>query len=161
MELTAALVRDATRKFSYSFRVRADRSRVREFHSNPDSLALISPPFVPLRFRSRPPMAYAGDRIEFTLYLGPLQVDWTARIEAVSEDGFWDVQEAGPFRLWVHRHEFVPTEDGGCEIRDTIWADPGFGLRKRLVCSMMWRGLPFLFAWRRRATRRLLQSDSG
>lgn len=144
-------------EFVHRFAVRAEASRVREFHFDPRSLERISPPFIPIRFRTLPVQLKQGARLEFTLYLGPLPVHWQARIEEVSESGFVDHQEVGPFRSWIHRHEFIPVGVGQCEVRDSIVAIPGTGLRNRLVCRLMWHGLPVLFAWRQRATRRLLE----
>ncbi len=93
----------------------------------------------------------------FTLWLGPLPVPWTARIEDVSPTGFVDRQVSGPFAAWRHRHSYRAITPTVTEVVDQIeatlrahiwWGPIGLG---------MWLTLPLLFAYRAWKTRRLLE----
>ncbi len=94
----------------------------------------------------------------FTLWLGPLPVKWSARIEAVSPSGFSDRQLEGPFGHWLHRHCFTALDERTTEVTDEIelklkphplWGPVGF---------FMILSLPLLFAFRGWKTRRLLEN---
>lgn len=149
-------------RFRRRFRVAAPRAAVADFHRRPRSLAAITPPGLPMRFRGRPPDPLAdGDEMEFVLWAGPLPVTWRARIEGMGEEGFADRQLAGPFRSWVHRHRFEADGDAATWVEDEIEArlapHPLWGP----VGLAMWAGLPLLFAYRGWKTRRLLERRPG
>ena len=97
--------------------------------------------------------------MDFTLWLGPLPIRWTARIEDVTPAGFVDRQIRGPFQEWAHRHTFEPVDETTTEVVDTI----EFSLKKHplwgLVGLGMWLSLPLLFAFRGWKTRRLLTTQ--
>ena len=144
--------------YRHRFTVRAPVERVRAFHTRPDALASITPPPIRLQLHEAPGSLEFGGRLRFTLRFGPLGVSWTARVEDVSPTGFVDVQESGPFRRWTHRHAFVALAQGQTEVHDVIdiqlrphlwWGAFGLG---------MVLGLPLLFAYRARRTRRLLEA---
>ena len=110
-----------------------------------------------MQIQEAPDPLNEGDTMNFTTRLGPLPLRWHARIENVNETGFTDRQITGPFSEWVHRHDFLPYSDHQTEVRDhieyairlhLIWGPIGFG---------MVLGLPLLFAFRARKTRRLLE----
>lgn len=139
--------------------VAAPLAEVVAFHRRAASLAAITPPPVPMRFRGEPPAELApGDEIEFTLWAGPVPVRWRAGIEALPDGaaGFADRQLAGPFAHWLHRHRFHPRGDAATEVDDEIEAE----LRRHPLWwplgLSMWIGLPALFAYRAWKTRRLL-----
>jgi ligand-binding SRPBCC domain-containing protein len=143
--------------FERHFEVRAPLARVREFHARAESLVALTPPLMPMRLDASPPVLQSGDVMSFHLWLGPFPIRWTARVEQAGPGGFTDRQLAGPFAEWVHRHAFEPTSSGTSRVVDSITAR----LRPHLVWGpvglMMWVGLPWLFAYRRRKTRRLLE----
>lgn len=61
----------------------------------------------------------------------PMRSTWVARIVEYERDRcFADVQDRGPFRRWVHRHEFeARTRDGqdGTVVRDRVEFEVGMG----------------------------------
>jgi ligand-binding SRPBCC domain-containing protein len=144
-------------KFQHKFRVRAPLAAVADFHSQADSMAAITPPFIPTQMQHAPPRLEEGDEMAFRMWLGPLPVHWRALISQVSPTGFSDEQLDGPFRRWVHRHLFVPVDEHTTEVVDqvhaTIKRHPWWGP----VGLAMWLGLPLLFAYRGWKTRRLLE----
>ncbi len=94
--------------------------------------------------------------MDFTLWIGPLPVRWLARFEAVTDYGFTDRQVRGPFKAWVHRHTFEPASNG-------TWVDDRVHMELRAHPLWVWVGLgmavglPALFDYRARKTRRLLE----
>jgi ligand-binding SRPBCC domain-containing protein len=143
--------------FCHSFTVRAPFEVVARFHSCSASMGAITPPPMVVQMHHAPILASEGDLIDFTLWLGPLPVNWVARIEQVTPISFVDRQVRGPFRRWVHLHTFVPVDSQTTRVIDLVegdlrpeWCWRGFGVA-------MWMGLPLLFAYRQWRTKRLLE----
>lgn len=143
--------------FRRAFEVRAPLATVRDFHARAASLLALTPPLMPIRLEQAPAFLQSGDTMTFRVRLGPLPIRWTARIESAGPGGFTDRQLAGPFAEWVHRHTFEPMGPGWTRVEDSIHAR----LRPHCVWGpvglMMWIGLPWLFAYRRWKTRRILE----
>lgn len=144
--------------FARSFEVDAPLEAVREFHSRSAALVSLTPRLMPMRLEAAPEALRSGDTMTFRIRLGPLGVRWTARIEDVGQHGFTDRQVSGPFAEWVHRHIFETTGPGRTRVTDSI----GARLRAHWLWGpiglAMWLGMPWLFAYRARVTRRLLAS---
>jgi ligand-binding SRPBCC domain-containing protein len=100
-------------------------------------LPALSPPGEELKILSAAPLPpRVGTRIEMTLR-GPLgRVAWVAEyVELVpphatitgAEARFVDVQVRGPFRSWVHSHEFEAVDDHTTRCVDCIVYTPPLG----------------------------------
>lgn len=144
-----------------AFRVRAPIERVRAFHADAAGLAAITPPPVRVTDVQAPSRLGEGDEMAFTLRVGPVPIRWRARIQDVSPSGFTDVQTAGPFRTWEHRHAFLAEGDDATEVRDTVTWRLHPRPDRLLVGLAMGATLPFLFRYREWRTRRLLEADGG
>ena len=147
-------------EYIHRFRVKAPLFHVVAFHGQSASMGAITPPPIRVELRRAPVTLSSGSEMDFTLWLGPLTIGWAALIEGMSESGFTDRQLSGPFSEWVHRHAFVRVDDQTTEVIDRIslrlklhpwWGPVGLGFLL---------GLPVLFAYRSRATRRLLEKGS-
>lgn len=145
-------------KFEQRFRVRAPLAAVADFHSQAESMAAITPPFIPVQMQHAPSRLREGGEMAFTMWLGPLPVRWRALVHKVSPTGFSDRQLDGPFREWVHRHSFIAVDDHTTEVVDEVRAR----LRRHALWGpvglAMWLGLPVLFAYRGWKTRRMLEN---
>ncbi len=62
----------------------------------------------------------SGDRMDFTLWAGPLPIRWVAGIEDVSPAGFTDRQVRGPYETWVHRHVLERVDETTTDVVDRI-----------------------------------------
>lgn len=124
-------------------------------------MAAITPPPAVVQLHQAPAVLSDGDRMAFTLWLGPLPVPWTACIEEVSAAGFVDRQERGPFASWHHRHSYRAITSTTTEVVDEIEATLRFHVWWGLVGLGMWVTLPLLFAYRACKTRRLLEGASA
>ncbi len=144
--------------YTHSFRVHAPLSAVVKFHQQSASMGAITPPPIIVRVHEAPALLSEGDRMDFTMWLGPMPIRWLAQIEGVTANSFVDRQVRGPFRRWEHEHRFVRIDAQTTEVQDEVtvqlhessrwWQIVGFG---------MWIGLPLLFAYRGWRTRRLLE----
>jgi len=168
-------------KYRHRFTVQAPLEAVADFHSRSDSMGAITPPPVIAQVHQAPPQLSEGDEMDFTLWFGPVQLRWLARIEDVVRDqggdngqatggdhhgrrtrsaaaGFSDRQLRGPFAHWLHRHTFKAVDETTTEVIDEI----EFKLRShplwRLVGLGMYLNLPLLFAYRGWKTRQLLEA---
>lgn len=144
--------------FARSFDVRAPLEAVRDFHSRSSALVSLTPHLMPMHLEAAPDVLRSGDTMAFRIWLGPLRVRWTARIEDVGQNGFTDRQVSGPFAEWVHRHAFESTEPARTRVTDSIRARLRAHVLWGPIGLAMWLGLPLLFAYRARVTRRLLAS---
>jgi ligand-binding SRPBCC domain-containing protein len=143
-------------KYHSRFRVLAPQDFVADFHRRSESMTAITPPLIPVQMEDVPRILDSGDQMTFKMWLGFAPLKWRAYIGQVSPNGFTDHQLEGPFRYWIHRHEFVPVDELTTEVVDTVHA----GLRWHpfwgLVGLAMWLGMPLLFAFRGWKTQRLL-----
>jgi ligand-binding SRPBCC domain-containing protein len=144
-------------KYAHRFTVKAPVEAVAEFHRHANALKAITPPPIIMQLHSVPQSLAEGDRMAFTLWMGPLPIRWEAQIEGVTASSFVDRQMSGPFGSWAHTHTFVALDAGRTEVRDEIEAEPGRGVFGRVISTLMWIGMPVLFAFRGWKTRRLLE----
>ena len=64
----------------------------------------------------------------YQIKLGPIPLKWTTRIiEWTPDDGFIDLQENGPYKLWVHRHQMKQITSGWTEMEDIVHYSLPFG----------------------------------
>ncbi len=111
----------------------------------------LTPPPLIVQFHHVDPLE-EGSIADFTMWMGPIPVRWTAIHSQVTSHGFTDKQTRGPFRAWEHRHHFQELDDGRTEVVDEIKAELG-----GLISRFMWLTLPLLFAYRGWRTRRICQ----
>ena len=133
-------------------------SEVFAFFSQAHNLERITPPW--LRFEVLTPGSIAmaaGTLIEYRLRLHGVRLRWISRIEEWETDrAFIDRQVRGPYRLWHHRHEFVPHADGTV-VRDRVrYALPLGRLGDLAHTAFVRRDLERIFDFRRDALDPLL-----
>ncbi len=139
--------------------VNAPLADVTRFHSNADGFKALAPPLVPMKVHRADDPLVENSRLDFTMWLGPVPVYWESRILDVSENGFTDVQETGPFTLWEHRHQFEAIDETTTIIHDRIRAKIPAHPVRLFKSLMMWLGLPILFVWRQYRTKQSLEKS--
>lgn len=110
-----------THRLTSSQLVPRPRDEVFAFFSRPANLARITPPDMGFDIRSSDMGMRAGLGIEYRIrpLLG-IPVTWRTRIERYDPpEGFVDVQEAGPYRRWEHRHTFLD-DPAGTLVQDEV-----------------------------------------
>lgn len=140
-----------------SQRVEAAPRIVFAFFSDPRNLAAITPPGLGFRIHGRFPAELgAGSRIEYRIRWTGLRLRWVTRITRWEPDReFEDVQEAGPYAVWIHSHRFRPDGRGVVMDDHVDYALP-FGFVGRLAHRLrVRRQLEDIFEYRRAAIARL------
>ena len=143
--------------FDYRFQVNASVDAVRDFHHDTRALKRLTPPPTIVQLHHVEPLA-EGSTSEFTLWVGPIPLRWTAVHRDVSTTGFTDVQVSGPAQKWEHTHTFVAISPEITEIREHIQFEhkPGLaGLFTRLLFARP--NLNLMFAYRQWVTQRTLR----
>lgn len=135
--------------------IRAAPERVFAFHELPDALARLTPPWERARVVEHAPSLSVGARaVVETRLFGLVPVRWVAEHTAYDPPRmFEDVQVAGPFRSWRHRHLVGPHTTGAI-LRDEVEYEPPLGaLGRALAPLLVERRLRRLFDYRHEATR--------
>lgn len=142
--------------------IAARPERVFAFHELPDALARLTPPWEASRVIKLAKISEINsEAVVETRILGVLPARWVARHTAYDPPRmFEDVQVAGPFRFWRHRHLIEP-HAGGALLRDEIEYEPPLGLVGRLAAPfLIIPRLEKLFDYRHAATREWCEENS-
>ena len=146
------------RIFDYRFTVDASLLAVRDFHRDTSALKRLTPPPTLVQLHSIEPLA-EGSTSKFTLWIGPLPLHWTAVHRNVSENGFTDIQVAGPAQKWEHTHRFSALTENSTEIHEHIEYEHKAGAAGLLTRFLFAKpNLYFMFFYRRLITQRALRS---
>jgi ligand-binding SRPBCC domain-containing protein len=139
------------------------RSEVFAFFADARNLEAITPSS--LRFSITSPMPVemrAGARIDYSLALFGVPLRWRTLITLWQpEERFIDEQEAGPYAIWRHLHEFEP-HGSSTRMRDVVDYALPFG-PLGAVAHELWvrRTLKHIFDHREKAIREHFAGVSG
>lgn len=147
--------------YKHQFIIHASLEKVVAFHSRSESMGTITPPPIIAQIHKAPTILKDGDKMEFTLWMGPFPIRWLAEIEQLSPTSFIDRQLKGPFAKWEHTHTFASLPNGQVEIRDEIMAEYRPELFWKMVGMGMWLNMPILFAFRAWKTKRVLAQNNS
>lgn len=150
--------RPATHRLRCEVLVERPGPEVFRFFSEPRNLGLLTPGFLRWRILRLPPGdLQPGSEIEYRIWLGPIPLTWTTRIEAWEPDRlFVDSQQRGPYRAWWHSHRFEPMGDRTRVVDEVHYSVP-FGPLGRLVHWLFVApSLRRIFGYRSEALARLL-----
>lgn len=134
-----------------------------EFFSRPQNLERITPPWLSFTLTSGQPESMAvGTLLAYRLRIHGVPVTWITRIDALQpEQRFVDRQLTGPYKLWVHRHEFQADGDETI-VRDRVHYALPFGLLGAVAhLGFVRRDIERIFAYRHEAIERLLGRTSA
>ena len=124
-------------RITSSLLLRHDRDRVFDFFSRAENLELLTPPWVHFSVLTPLPIEMAqGTVISYRIRLRGIPVGWTSEItEWEPPFRFTDTQVRGPYRRWVHRHEFEETAEGTLAIDEVSYQVRGGWLVDRLFVA--------------------------
>ena len=146
-----------------SQRIEAPLEEVFGFFSDPSNLARITPPGLAFRIHGEAPRALAvGSRIEYRIRWGFLRLGWVTRITRWNPPAeFADLQERGPYAVWIHTHRFR-ADGGGVIMEDHVEYALPFGPLGRLVHALrVRRQLEAIFDYRRAAIAEIFRSGGA
>ena len=149
-----------SRTFTAELWLPQPRDRVFAFFADARNLEAITPPWLNFEIRTPTPVEMrVGARIDYRLRVHGLPVYWRTEITAWDPPfRFVDEQRRGPYRQWVHTHDFEE-RDGGTLCRDRVtYAVPGGALVERLFVR---RDVERIFAYRRDALRSLFPAPGA
>ncbi len=127
------------------------------FFADAGNLERVTPP--ELRFRILTPLPIemkVGALIEYRLALFGVPFGWRTEISCWDPPRrFVDRQLAGPYRKWIHTHEFTP-ERGGTRMRDNVEYGLPLGPLGLLALPLIRCQLKRIFDYREAALQSLL-----
>ncbi|HEX8813981.1 MAG TPA: SRPBCC family protein [Terriglobales bacterium] len=133
------------------------RDDVFQFFSRAENLEVLTPNWLHCSILSTPAAMTAGARIKYRLRLRGIPIRWESEITAWEPpQRFIDEQRIGPYRQWVHEHQFLE-HDGGTRILDHVqYAVPADWLVHRLLVAP---DLRRIFAFRRQKISEIFGSN--
>lgn len=133
-----------------SLGVNAPIEEVWNFFSNPNNLAVLTPPEFKLQFIGEPSSRmFTGQRIAYVMSLLPgFRIRWEGEItEVIQRQRFIDEQRKGPYAFWRHQHLFYEKEDG-TEIHDSLEYSLPFGMIGAVGQPFVKRKMNAMFTYR-------------
>jgi ligand-binding SRPBCC domain-containing protein len=130
---------------------------VSRFFSDPANLERITPPELRFRILTPQPIELCrGALIDYRLALFGIPFAWRTEISCWElPHRFVDRQVEGPYRLWIHTHEFA-AERGGTRMRDDVEYVLPLGRVGLIGRRIVGRQLDRIFDFREAAIQRLL-----
>lgn len=127
----------------------SSREEIFRFFSDARNLDTLTPPWLHFKIVTPAPLEMrTGTVLDYRLRLHGLPLRWQSEITAWQPPHrFVDEQRRGPYRLWIHEHNFV-ARNGGTLVEDKIEYATigGRWIQKLLVLPDLER----IFAFRRR-----------
>jgi ligand-binding SRPBCC domain-containing protein len=125
------------------------RGEVFSFFADAANLERLTPPWLNFSIKSVMPIQMRpGAQIEYRIKLRRLPMTWVTLISAYNPpEGFVDEQLRGPYRKWVHTHQFIAA-DSGTQVIDTVEFDL---IGSHIIGGFIARDLMRIFSYRHNA----------
>ncbi len=130
-----------------------------EFFCHPANVLLVTPPNWKMRLVEGPERLQLGSRLIVEVGRWGLPQRITSEVTSFDPNVlFVDTQRQGPFRKWIHTHQFEPVPNG-TRLLDAVEFEPPGGMLGFIVTSQaIERELKAVFAYRGPKLRELLES---
>lgn len=135
-----------------------DRHRLFEYHKAPGAIERLIPPWEDVQVIASRDSLEVGSEVLLRQKVFGIPQQWRARhVEFAPEDLFADTIEQGPFRRWLHRHEFesLPHNASGsaaCRLTDRISFELPLAPFSNIALPWVRTKLAAMFAYRHRIT---------
>lgn len=136
------------------------RSRVFPFFADARNLEAITPPWVNFQIQSPTPVEMRrGTIIDYRLRVHGVPLRWQSEITVWDPPfRFVDEQRHGPYRQWIHTHDFEECDDGTLCRDRVVYAVPGGPIMNWLFVR---RDVGKIFAHRQATLRRLFAAGGA
>ncbi len=133
------------------------------WHERPGAFERLTPAFQPARVLARSGGITDGSRVTLAVPVGPATTTWELEhVGYVPGREFRDVQRAGPFAAWEHRHRMEAQPDGSSVLEDTIrYRLPLPPLGSLVADAYTREALERLLRWRHALTRADLERHAA
>ena len=130
------------------------------FFADAANLERLTPPWLRFSVLTSLPIAMAaGTRIDYRLRYRGFPLRWRTEILAWEPPHrFVDSQIRGPYRRWVHEHEFREQDGGTLATENVEYTLPGGGLTNALLIG---RDLDRIFAYRQQRLQEILSRPTA
>lgn len=152
------------RRFVSEMRLAIPPQAVWDYYVNLDHLLHITLPRMHLSVLRADTPLRIGSRVLFCVKRGPVPIHWESQITLFEPPHrFADAQIHGPFRAWIHTHEFLSLEEGRATlVRDSLeWELPGGLLGLLTATARIDEELRDLFAYREKKVREILETQAS
>ena len=133
------------------------REEVFRFFASADNLGVITPPELHFEITTAPPIEMKeGTRIDYRIRLYGIPMTWRTLIDRWDPPYlFQDTQLQGPYRTWIHRHEFHDLGEA-TRVVDRVWYRlPALGPLNAMVHPLVRKQLDQIFDYRADAVRQV------
>ena len=133
------------------------RSDVFPFFCEIANLERITPPALHFRIITPQPIEISlGTIVDYRLQLYSVPFRWKSKITAWRPpEEFVDEQILGPYKLWIHRHQFYE-ENGGTIIHDSVRYQLPLWPLGEVMYPLIRQQLKHIFTYRQQATQNAL-----
>ncbi|MEQ1856039.1 MAG: TIGR01777 family oxidoreductase [Longimicrobiales bacterium] len=105
-----------------------DPATVFDWHERPGALERLTPPWGEVEVLHREGGIRDGGVVSLRVHRGPTSFRWDLRHRDYEHARqFRDEQTAGPMKIWMHTHRFLPLPEGGTRLEDEIEVEPPLG----------------------------------
>ena len=147
------------KELRYDLWLNRSRKEVFEFFSNPENLEKLTPDWLQFRILTPCPILMKpGALIEYRIRYKIFPLHWITKITEWNPPfRFVDEQLKGPYRQWIHKHDFEE-EKGGTRVRDRVTYSVWCGaLINKLIVQ---KDVGQIFAYRREQMLRIFGGES-
>lgn len=129
------------------------------FHSNPNNLTIISPPWIKSTLLTPITSVREGDILEIKAKRWMITMHWKIVIETMQSPHLLvDMALRSPFTFWRHSHHF-DVHDEGTIMRDVVEFEMPFDGFGKLFVPFVKRDLEKMFAYRHKQTQKQLEKQ--
>lgn len=144
--------------FTKSVLINTEINKLFDFHTNPENLNKISPPFLKVKIKSISDIPLVKDSL-IVLEVGNFGfvTEWKVQIKECQKPTLVkDLQLKGLFGFWEHSHIFEVAGDK-VKMTDSIDFTPPFGFLGYFLCPFIFLGLNVMFSIRHKKTKELFE----
>ncbi len=125
-----------------------------EFHLDITNVRIITPPFIRIRFASKPDIIRQGSCITVEIKQFGIWLPWEITIEQLHENSSMTDRQTGkgPFSYWKHEHLFSPSGTGTL-LTDRLSYQLPFGRIGKIFDALLFRHVQrWIFRYRHKKT---------